>query len=126
MPITLSPLTPGFACEVGDLDLARPVTEEDLAALRDAFAPVARLVAHATDRRFTCLHRWRVGDLVMRDNLCTMNGGTEFDDTRWPRDMQRATRSDAPDAFDQALRAAGFGTAAEDAMRSAQAVRATA
>lgn len=92
----------------------------------EAQALVARLVAHATDRRFTYLHRWRVGDLVMWDNRCTMHRGTEFDDTRWPRDMQRATTSDAPDAFDEALRAAGFGTAAEDAMRSAQAARAAA
>jgi alpha-ketoglutarate-dependent 2,4-dichlorophenoxyacetate dioxygenase len=92
----------------------------------EAGALLARLVAHATDRRFTYLHRWRVGDLVMWDNRCTMHRGTEFDDTRWPRDMQRATTSDAPDVFDDALRAAGFGTAAEDAIRSAQAARAAA
>jgi alpha-ketoglutarate-dependent 2,4-dichlorophenoxyacetate dioxygenase len=92
----------------------------------EAGALLARLVAHATDRRFTYLHRWRVGDLVMWDNRCTMHRGTEFDDTRWPRDMQRATTSDAPDVFDDALRAAGFGTAAEDAIRSAQAAHAAA
>jgi alpha-ketoglutarate-dependent 2,4-dichlorophenoxyacetate dioxygenase len=92
----------------------------------EAEALLARLVAHATDRRFTYLHRWRVGDLVMWDNRCTMHRGTEFDDTRWPRDMQRATTSDAPDVFDDALRAAGFGTAAEDAIRSAQAAHAAA
>jgi alpha-ketoglutarate-dependent 2,4-dichlorophenoxyacetate dioxygenase len=92
----------------------------------EAEALLARLVAHATDRRFTYLHRWRVGDLVMWDNRCTMHRGTEFDDTRWPRDMQRATTSDAPDVFDDALRAAGVGTAAEDAIRSAQAARAAA
>jgi len=73
----------------------------------EARALVDRLVAHATDRRFTYLHRWRVGDLVMWDNRCTMHRGTPFDDTRWPRDMQRVTTSDAPDVFDGALRAAG-------------------
>jgi alpha-ketoglutarate-dependent 2,4-dichlorophenoxyacetate dioxygenase len=92
----------------------------------EAEALIARLVAHATERRFTYLHRWRVGDLVMWDNRCTMHRGTAFDDTRWPRDMQRATTSDAPDAFDDALRSAGFGTAADDAIRSAQAARAAA
>jgi alpha-ketoglutarate-dependent 2,4-dichlorophenoxyacetate dioxygenase len=92
----------------------------------EAEALVARLVAHATERRFTFLHRWRVGDLVMWDNRCTMHRGTEFDDMRWPRDMQRATTSDVPDAFDDALRAAGYGTAAEDAARSAEAARAAA
>ena len=66
----------------------------------EAEALVERLVAHATERRFTYLHRWRVGDLVMWDNRCTMHRGTPFDDTRWPRDMQRATTSDAPDVFE--------------------------
>ncbi len=28
-----------------------------------------------------------------------MHRGTEFDDTRWPRDMQRATTSDRIDTF---------------------------
>jgi alpha-ketoglutarate-dependent 2,4-dichlorophenoxyacetate dioxygenase len=40
-----------------------------------------------------------VGDLVMWDNRCTMHRGMPFDDLRWPRDMQRATTSDRPDAF---------------------------
>ena len=35
----------------------------------------------------------------MWDNRCTMHRGTEFDDLRWRRDMQRATTSDKPDAF---------------------------
>lgn len=68
-----------------------------------ALALVDELVAHATDRRFTYLHRWRVGDLVMWDNRCTMHRGTPFEDTRWPRDLQRATTSDRADAFDAAL-----------------------
>lgn len=67
-----------------------------------AQALVDELVAHATDRRFTYLHRWRVGDLVMWDNRCTMHRGTPFDDTRWPRDLQRTTTSDLADAFDAA------------------------
>ena len=66
----------------------------------EAEALLEQLLAHATERRFTYLHRWRVGDLVMWDNRCTMHRGTPFDDTRWPRDMQRATTSDAPDVFE--------------------------
>ncbi len=58
------------------------------------------LMAHATQGRFLHSHRWRVGDLVMWDNRCTMHRGTPFDDLRWPRDFQRATTSDRPDAFD--------------------------
>ncbi len=57
------------------------------------------LTAHATQRQFVYTHRWRVGDLVMWDNRCTMHRGTEFDDTRWPRDMQRVTTSDRADVF---------------------------
>lgn len=57
------------------------------------------LIAHATQRQFVYTHRWRIGDLVMWDNRCTMHRGTQFDDTRWPRDMHRATSSDASDAF---------------------------
>jgi alpha-ketoglutarate-dependent 2,4-dichlorophenoxyacetate dioxygenase len=58
-----------------------------------------QLTAHATQRQFVYTHRWRVGDLVMWDNRCTMHRGTEFDDLRWPRDVQRATTSDRIDAF---------------------------
>jgi len=57
------------------------------------------LTAHATQRQFVYTHRWRVGDLVMWDNRCTMHRGTEFEDTRWVREMLRATTSDRIDAF---------------------------
>ena len=65
---------------------------------------LADLIAHATQRQFVYLHRWRVGDLVMWDNRCTMHRGTEYEDTRWPRDLQRATTSDRIDAFGVAER----------------------
>ncbi len=52
------------------------------------------LVAHATQPQFVYTHRWRVGDLVMWDDRCTMHRGTEFDDLRYRRDVQRATVSD--------------------------------
>ena len=38
------------------------------------------LIAHATDARFVWKHQWRVGDLVMWDNRCTMHRRTPFDD----------------------------------------------
>jgi len=61
-------------------------------------ALLKELVAHATQRQFVYTHRWRLNDLVMWDNRCTMHRGTEFDDLRWPRDMQRATTSDTEGA----------------------------
>ena len=65
----------------------------------DAESLLAELISHATQRQFVYAHRWRVGDLVMWDNRCTMHRGTAFDDLRWPRDMHRATTSDRTDAF---------------------------
>jgi alpha-ketoglutarate-dependent 2,4-dichlorophenoxyacetate dioxygenase len=59
----------------------------------EALALVAELVRHATQRQFVYTHRWRVGDLVMWDNRCTMHRGTDYEDTRWRRDLQRATTS---------------------------------
>lgn len=52
------------------------------------------LIAHATQPAFTYRHRWRVGDLVLWDNRCTMHRATPYDDMRWGRDLHRATVSD--------------------------------
>ena len=38
------------------------------------------LIDHATDAKFVWKHQWRVGDLVMWDNRCTMHRRTPFDD----------------------------------------------
>jgi alpha-ketoglutarate-dependent 2,4-dichlorophenoxyacetate dioxygenase len=62
---------------------------------REGRALVDQLIAHATQRQFVYSHRWRVRDVVMWDERCTMHRGTEFDDLRWKRDLQRATIRDA-------------------------------
>jgi alpha-ketoglutarate-dependent 2,4-dichlorophenoxyacetate dioxygenase len=54
---------------------------------------LADLMEHATQRDFVFTHRWRVGDLVVWDNRCTMHRGRPFDETE-PRDMRRTTTSD--------------------------------
>ncbi|OGG44138.1 MAG: hypothetical protein A3F84_22670 [Candidatus Handelsmanbacteria bacterium RIFCSPLOWO2_12_FULL_64_10] len=41
-----------------------------------------RLIAHATQPRFVWAHRWRVGDLLMWDNRCTMHRRESFDNAR--------------------------------------------
>jgi len=64
-------------------------------------ALIDQLVTHATQRQFVYTHRWRVNDLVMRDNRCTMHRGTEFDDLRWKRDVQRATVRDVANSCEQ-------------------------
>jgi alpha-ketoglutarate-dependent 2,4-dichlorophenoxyacetate dioxygenase len=60
----------------------------------EALKLIDELIAHATQRQFVYTHRWRVNDLVMWDNRCTMHRGLEFDDQRYKRDMRRATVSD--------------------------------
>jgi alpha-ketoglutarate-dependent 2,4-dichlorophenoxyacetate dioxygenase len=64
-------------------------------------ALIDELIAHATQRQFVYTHRWRVHDLVIWDNRCTMHRGTEFDDLRWKRDVQRATVSDVANSCEQ-------------------------
>jgi alpha-ketoglutarate-dependent 2,4-dichlorophenoxyacetate dioxygenase len=49
------------------------------------------LSEHATQPEFVYSHRWRVGDLVMWDNQCTMHRARPFDDMQYPRDLRRTT-----------------------------------
>ncbi len=44
MAITVVPVTPSFAAEVGDVDLSRPLEAADVAAIKDAFAKYAVLI----------------------------------------------------------------------------------
>jgi alpha-ketoglutarate-dependent 2,4-dichlorophenoxyacetate dioxygenase len=67
----------------------------------DATQLLKTLIDHATQRQFVYTHRWRVHDLVMWDNRCTMHRGKPYDDLRWPRDMQRATVSDVAPTCEQ-------------------------
>ena len=57
-------------------------------------ALIDELIAHATQPQFVYTHRWRLHDLVMWDDRCSMHRGSRFDDLRWVRDMHRATVSD--------------------------------
>lgn len=67
----------------------------------DGKALINDLIAHATRPEFVYIHRYRVNDLVMWDDRCTMHRGTPFDDTRFPRDVQRATVQDFASTLDQ-------------------------
>jgi len=64
-------------------------------------ALIDQLIEHATRRQFVYTHRWRVNDLVMWDDRCTMHRGTAFDDLRFRRDVQRATVSDVANTCEQ-------------------------
>jgi len=52
------------------------------------------LIEHATQPRFVYRHAWRVGDLVIWDNLATMHRGRPFDDASHRRELRRVTTLD--------------------------------
>jgi alpha-ketoglutarate-dependent 2,4-dichlorophenoxyacetate dioxygenase len=68
---------------------------------KEGAALIEELIAHTTQRQFVYTHRWRANDLVMWDNRCTMHRGTDYEDLRWVRDMQRATVSDVANTCEQ-------------------------
>ncbi len=60
----------------------------------EALMLIRDLTGHATRREFVYSHTWRVHDLVIRDNRCTMHRGRAYDDQRSKRDMRRMTLED--------------------------------
>ncbi len=56
-----------------------------------ARALIGELMAFATQPRFVYAHKWRLGDILIWDNLATMHRATEFDDRTFRRDMRRTT-----------------------------------
>lgn len=75
--------------------------------VRDMPLPEGRLLLrelmeHATQRQFVHTHRWRVGDLVMWDDRCTMHRARDYD-MSVPRDMHRTTVSDVAPTVEQAM-----------------------
>jgi alpha-ketoglutarate-dependent 2,4-dichlorophenoxyacetate dioxygenase len=54
-------------------------------------ALLEELMEFATRPQFVYRHQWRVGDLVIWDNRCTMHRATPYDRTDYPRDLRRTT-----------------------------------
>lgn len=67
----------------------------------EARALIDEMLEHASRPQFTYTHRWRVHDLVMWDNRCTLHRGLPFDDLRFRRDVQRATVLDVANSCEQ-------------------------
>jgi alpha-ketoglutarate-dependent 2,4-dichlorophenoxyacetate dioxygenase len=63
-------------------------------------ALIEELIAFATQPQFVYQHRWRVGDLVIWDNRCTMHRGRPYDDTQ-RRVLHRTTVSDRANTLEQ-------------------------
>ena len=62
---------------------------------------VDELIAFATQPKFVYQHRWRVHDLVMWDNRCTMHRGRPWDETKHRRELHRTTVSDVANTVEQ-------------------------
>ncbi len=55
----------------------------------EALALLEELAAYVTQERFVFRHKWRVGDLLIWDNRCTLHTGTRFDVARYQRLVHR-------------------------------------
>jgi alpha-ketoglutarate-dependent 2,4-dichlorophenoxyacetate dioxygenase len=63
------------------------------------------LLEHATQRQFVYRHDWRVGDLVMWDNRCTLHRGRRYDLAE-RRELRRTTTLDLPRTSEESSAAA--------------------
>src|SRR4029078_4787439 len=52
---------------------------------------LAELMAFATQPKFVYAHKWRVGDLLIWDNRCTLHRATPYQSTPYVRDLRRTT-----------------------------------
>ncbi len=57
------------------------------------------LLEHATQPEFVHRHHWRVGDVVMWDNRCTLHRGKRFDFSE-KRELRRSTTEDSASVMD--------------------------
>jgi alpha-ketoglutarate-dependent 2,4-dichlorophenoxyacetate dioxygenase len=62
---------------------------------------IEELIAFATQPQFVYRHRWRVADLVLWDNRCTMHRGRPYDDAIYRRDMHNTKAADSGNTVDQ-------------------------
>jgi len=61
-------------------------------------ALIKELTEHAIQPRFVYAHKWRIGDVVIWDNLATMHRARPFDDLNQIRDVRRTTCREAEEA----------------------------
>jgi alpha-ketoglutarate-dependent 2,4-dichlorophenoxyacetate dioxygenase len=59
--------------------------------LEESRALLEELIEFATQPQFIYAHKWRVGDLVIWDNRCTLHRATPYQSTQYVRDLRRTT-----------------------------------
>jgi alpha-ketoglutarate-dependent 2,4-dichlorophenoxyacetate dioxygenase len=84
------------------LDLASHASHVVGQPVEEGRGLIEELIAFATQPQFVYRHRWRVGDLVIWDNRCTMHRGRPYDEMRHRRVMHRTTVSDIENTVEQA------------------------
>lgn len=67
----------------------------------EALAFIRELTEFATQPRFVYSHAWRVHDLVVWDNRCTMHRGRSYESNRYPRDLRRVTLAGSRSTLEQ-------------------------
>jgi len=67
----------------------------------EAMVLIRDLTEHATQPQFVYRHTWRLHDMVIWDNRCTMHRARAFDDRRFKRDMRRFTLEDSASTLEQ-------------------------
>lgn len=60
------------------------------------------LIEHATQRGFVHRHRWKVGELAIRDNRCTMHRGRAYSVNGSILDLRRVRTQDVASTLEQA------------------------
>jgi taurine dioxygenase len=70
---------------------------------------IDELIEFITQDRFVYRHKWRVGDVLVWDNRCTLHTGTLYDDTKYDRLMHRLwAKGEKPIGVTPQPSAAGF------------------
>ena len=59
--------------------------------VEDGRALLQELIEFTTQPRFIYAHKWRVNDLLIWDNRCTMHRAAPYQSTRYVRDLRRTT-----------------------------------
>jgi taurine dioxygenase len=85
--VRTSPVTGRRSLLLGTMEI-RGVAELDQAEGR---ALLEELAAHVARPRYRYRHQWRVGDLVVWDNLAVLHAATHCDRHRFPRLLHRTT-----------------------------------
>jgi alpha-ketoglutarate-dependent 2,4-dichlorophenoxyacetate dioxygenase len=67
----------------------------------EAMVLIRDLTEHATQRELVYRHTWRLHDMVIWDNRCTMHRARAFDDQKFKRDLRRMTLQDSAPTLEQ-------------------------